>query len=86
MNTDRQRPVALRRMLRGGLLLLVLLSSAGCVRAMALMGKAVLGDPKLSRSSRIVPGSSCRKKSPRSLFTARRRCRSPMSVNRLTGT
>lgn len=76
MNTDRQRPVALRRMLRGGLLLLVLLSSAGCVRAMALMGKAVLGDPKAVSKFEDRTGIKLQKEKPPVII----HCSSPLSV------
>ena len=76
MNTDRQRPAAFRRMLRGGLLLLVLLSSAGCVRAMALMGKAVLGDPKAVSKFEDRTGIKLQEEKPPIII----HCSSPLSV------
>jgi hypothetical protein len=76
MNTDRARPAAVRRVLNVCLLTLVLLSSAGCVRAMALMGKVVLGDPKSVSKFEDRTGIKLQEEKPPIII----RCTSPLSV------
>jgi len=76
MNIDRKRPTAFRRMLRGSLLLLMLLSSVGCVRAIALMGKVVLGDPKAVSKFEDRTGIKLQEDKPPVII----HCSSPLSV------